>query len=161
MKYLFFVFISLFNLNCNSHNKNLESKFMSNERFIRVDDNLAVGTSLILHREIKKSDSMIGDFLSRLWNLYGEPTEINFEGFGYTFKDSETGLIFTAYSAGSGPAYGGNYQDREKLIPIIKSFDKILDDTTLRDCEIEFETDFGLLKTGAKNGIPYDILIEE
>lgn len=36
----------------------------------------------------------------------------------------------------------------------------MLDSTTPADCEIQFETDFGLMKSGAKNGIPYDIIEE-
>lgn len=103
---------------------------------------------------------MTGDFLSRVWKIYGKPQENNYEGFSYTFMDNQTGLIFTAYSAGSGPAYGGKPEESEKLIPILKSFDEILDTTTSADCEIQFETDFGLMRCGAKNGVPYDIIEE-
>lgn len=134
---------------------------MEENRFVRVDDSLANGTSSIINREMKNPNAMIGDFLSRIWRIYGEPKEINYEGFGYTFKEAKTGLIFTAYSAGSGPAYGGKFEESERLIPIIKSFDEMLDSTTPADCEIQFETDFGIMNSGAKNGIPYDIIDEE
>lgn len=124
--------------------------------FERVNDNLSNGTSLIKNREIKNPKAFIGDFLSRIWKLYGKPKQISDDGFGYTFRDKKTGLIFTVYSAGSGPAYGGNSENIEKLKSIIERFDKMLDNTENADCEIEIETDYGNLKTGAKNGIPYD-----
>lgn len=134
---------------------------MEGNRFQRIDDKNSSGTANIINREMKNPNSIIGDFLSRLWKIYGEPKSIGYEGFEYTFKDIETGLIFTAYSAGSGPAYGGNYDEKEKLLPIIKEFDKMLDSVLPADCEIEFETDFGIMKSGAKNGIPYDQIDEE
>lgn len=134
---------------------------MEENRFQRVDDNLSSGTSIMINREMKNPNSMIGDFLSRIWKIYGEPKNVGYEGFGYTFKDKKTGLIFTAYSAGSGPAYGGNDNEKDKLLPIIKEFDKLLDSIIPADCEIEFETDYGMMRSGAKNGIPYDKTDEE
>lgn len=134
---------------------------MEENRFQRVDDNLSRGTSVLMNREIKNPNTMIGDFLSRIWKIYGEPKNVSYEGFGYTFKDKKTGLIFTAYSAGSGPAFGGKHDEKEKLLPIIKEFDKMLDSIIPADCEIEFETDYGMMKSGAKNGIPYDKTDEE
>lgn len=160
MKYFNLLFIILLAVSCNSSQKNSSNKAMEINRFVRVDDSLANGTSLILNREIKNPNSMTGDFLSRIWKIYGKPQENNYEGFSYTFMDNQTGLIFTAYSAGSGPAYGGKPEESEKLIPILKSFDEILDTTTPADCEIQFETDFGLMRCGAKNGVPYDIIEE-
>lgn len=133
---------------------------MKGERFIRVESRLASGTSNIINREIKNPHALIGDFLSRIWKIYGKPDIIGYEGFDYTFQDTETGLIFTAYSAGSGPAYGGMHEEKERLIPIFKIFDEMLDSVIPVDCEIEFETDFGMMKSGAKDGIPYDKITE-
>jgi len=145
---------------CNSNQKTITKKTMEENKFQRVKDSLSRGTSKIINREMKNPNSMIGDFLSRIWKIYGEPKRVSYEGFEYTFKDKKTGLIFTAYSAGSGPAYGGNEHEREKLILIINEFDKMLDSVIPADCEIEFETDFGIMKSGAKNGIPYDKIEE-
>ncbi|WP_143774443.1 hypothetical protein [Niastella vici] len=129
--------------------------------FQRIDDKYAAGTSLIMNRNIAYVQAPIGDFLSRIWNLYGKPTEISYEGFGYTFKDVKTGLIFTVYSAGSGPAYGGDDSNKDKLLPIITRFDNMLTVTDNADCEITVENDFGTMKTGSKNGVPYDKMISE
>jgi hypothetical protein len=161
MKYFNLLSIVLIVISCNSNHKKSNEKIMEENRFVRVDDKLAHGTSLILNREIKNPNAMIGDFLSRIWRIYGEPKNVNYEGFVYTFKDTKTGLLFTAYSAGSGPAYGGKYEESEKLIPVIKSFDEMLDSTTPADCELQFETDFGTMKSGAKNETPYDVIEEE
>lgn len=129
--------------------------------FKRIDDKYASGTSLIMHRKMTNIQAPIGDFLSRIWNLYGEPTEISYEGFGYTFKDVKTGLIFTVYSAGSGPAYGGDDKNEDKLLPIITRFDKMLTETENADCEITVENDFGTMKIGSKKGVPFEEMVDE
>jgi hypothetical protein len=161
MNYYNLFFIVLVTLSCTSNLKKTNEKIMEENRFVRVDDSLSYGTSNILNREIKNPNAIIGDFLSRIWKIYGAPKGVYFEGFAYTFKDTKTGLLFTAYSAGSGPAYGGKYEEREQLLPVLKLFDAMLDSTIPADCEIEFETDFGIMKSGAKNGIPFDIIQEE
>ena len=161
MKYIKLLLMILIIGSCNSNQKITTEKIMEENRFQRVEDSLSKGTSKIINRELKNPFAMVGDFLSRIWKIYGEPKQVGYEGFGYTFKDKETGLIFTAYSAGSGPAYGGKHEEREKLIPVINAFDKMLDSVVPADCEIKFETDFGTMKSGAKNGIPYDKTEEE
>jgi hypothetical protein len=132
-----------------------------NSRFERIDDSLASGTSLLLHREGTNSEAPVGDFLSRIWNLYGKPNVISFEGFEYTFKDVETGFIFTAYCAGSGPAFGGDQENETRLLSIIKKFDELLNQSGNIDCEVSIPNDFGMLICGAKNGVPFDTLIED
>jgi hypothetical protein len=129
-------------------------------RFERVTPSKAIGTSRRRNRINLKQTDDFGDFLSRLWSLYGPPDEVGFEGFTYTFRDKETGMIFTAYSAGSGPAYGGFVEDASKLDPILDLFEKLLQNTKPADCEIEFETDFGIYRTGAKDGVPFGETIE-
>lgn len=157
MKNNYIIIIVLIAISLTSIQKTSNKKMIEENRFIRVDDNLADGTSLIMNRKITNPSSMIGDFLSRIWRIYGKPKQVYFGGFGYTFKDTKTGLIFTAYSGGTGPAYGGNNEEQKQLIPVIKIFDEMLDSTIPADCELKFKTDFGVLKSGAKNGIPYDI----
>ena len=132
---------------------------ISNDQFIRVNNIQAINTSLLKNKGIQNMDAPVGDFLSRLWNYYGEPDSIEEEGFNYTFRDKETGLIFTAYCAGSGPAYGGDPRMESRLMPIIEKFDTMLSEGKNADCEITFDTDFGKQVSGSKDGIPYDRLI--
>lgn len=129
--------------------------------FERIDDKYSNGTSLIKHREGINLEAPVGDFLSRIWYLYGKPDDVSDEGFGYSFRDVNTGLVFTAYSAGSGPAYGGDFDNEENLLPIINKFDKMLAESRNADCEISMQTDFGTLISGSKNGVPFDRLAEE
>jgi hypothetical protein len=86
-------------------------------RFQRIDESAMIGTSHVRHYSsigASTSDSVSriwasfsnGDFLSRIWALYGPPDRVVFEGFSYVFRDSQTGLVFTAYSVGSGPGFG-------------------------------------------------------
>jgi hypothetical protein len=109
----------------------------------------------IRHRVNLQKTNDIGDFLSRLWAIFGPPDDIQAEGYTYVLRDRETGLTFRAYCAGSGPAYGGFQEEAAALEPVLDAFDTLLQHTTPADCEIEFETDFGMYKTGAKNGIPF------
>jgi len=161
MKSIKLVLILFIIMSCSPKQKVLIKEKITENRFIRIDDTLSNATANIINRELKNPNAMIGDFLSRIWKIYGKPDSVGYEGFGYTFKDKKTGLIFTAYSAGSGPAYGGKSEEKEKLILIIRDFDKMLDSVVPADCEIEFETDFGIMKSGAKNGIPYDKIVQE
>ena len=69
------------------------------KRFERVEPSVLGGTSKIRHRPVNRYS--IGDFVSRIWALYGPPDSVVYEGFSYAFKDTETGLVFSAYAAGS------------------------------------------------------------
>lgn len=100
-----------------------------------------------------------GDFLSRLWAIFGPPNGVGYEGFYYALRDRETGLIFTAYVAGGGAAYGGFPKDASDLDPVFDLFEELLQSTKPVDCEIEFETDYGTYRTGAKNGVPFDEIV--
>lgn len=108
-----------------------------------------------------------GEFLSRIWANYGPPDEIGFEGFTYCFRDTETDMFFHVYSAGSGPAFGGNMSNRvdgqwhqapdlvDKLNATVDAFEQVLVNSKLVDCEIKFDTDFGHYRVGVRNGTPF------
>ena len=134
----------------------LDKTNSTQERFERVDPKLSVGTAL-LHGPEDRGDAYIGGFLSRLWALFGPPDLIQFGGFDYTLRDKETGLVFTAYSGKIGPAYGGFSRDTQKVVPVIEAFDKILAAIQPIDCEIQFDTEFGPIRAGARGGVPFDV----
>jgi len=52
MKYFDLLFIVLITISCNSNYKKSNKKIMEENRFVRVDDSLAIGTSLILNRKV-------------------------------------------------------------------------------------------------------------
>ncbi len=95
-----------------------------------------------------------GDFLGRLWALYGEPDTIGREGFTYHLRDEVTGKAFSAYSASSGPAFGG--WGAETMKPVLVLFEALLAQTKPADCEIEYDTDYGVHKSGSRHGKPFD-----
>jgi hypothetical protein len=132
------------------------------DRFIKTDIQQANGTSFLMPRPgaFMNPRIMMGDFLSRLWRLFGEPALTHYEGYTYAVQDTESGLVFTAYCAGTGPSYGGKSAEREQLLPIVQLFDDMLKQVEPADCEIQFDTDYGLMRTGAKDGQPYDRLEE-
>jgi hypothetical protein len=140
--------------------------YAKSDRFERVSPSLLIGSSgfrpngRIGNRINPQTTSDIGDFLSRLWALFGPPDDVQFEGYTYALRDRETGLTFRAYCAGSGPAYGGFQDEAAALEPILDAFDTLLQNTAPADCELEFKTDFGLYKTGAIDGVPFGRTIE-
>jgi hypothetical protein len=97
-----------------------------------------------------------GDFLSRLWAHFGKPMAIGYEGFSYLIHDKRTDLIFEAYSGASGPSFGGSRHDVKALEPVLLQFEQLLALTQPVDCEVEYETDFGLYESGCKGGVPFD-----
>jgi hypothetical protein len=131
-------------------------------RFVRISPELLYGSCKIRNRKFSLIHPLrsTGDFLSRIWAHYGPPDSVQFRGFEYAFQDTETGLRFSAYSAGSGPAFGGFPLDRERLSPILDQFETIVDETSPVDCGIVYETDSGLCRSGAKDGKPFDEDVE-
>lgn len=93
-------------------------------RFERINESSMVGTSHVRH--YSGMGMSIGDLLSRTWALHDPPDNAMFEGFSYVFKDRDTGLIFTAYSAGSGPGFGGRSNEIDKLQSVLDSFEELL-----------------------------------
>lgn len=139
--------------NENTNNNSIkEIKIKNNQtRFVLVSEKLVFGTSQFKVREMK-SYYGVSEFLSKLWYHFGKPNSIIYEGYIYAIKDTESDIIFTAYCAGSGTAYGGKTEDFDKLEKIISDFELLLNNTPIADCEIEVENDFGTFKYGAKNG---------
>jgi len=118
--------------------------------------------------------SWVGEFLSKIWAHYGPPNQVTYEGFTYCFLDREMGMKFIAYCPGSGPAFAGDFRKYDNtngftilekefnsLTLSVKAFEKLLENTTPIDCEIEYDTDFSVYRAGARNGIPFDQPIEE
>jgi hypothetical protein len=111
----------------------------------------------------------LAEFLSKIWTHYGPPNQVQYEGFIYCFLDKEIGTIFTAYSAGSGPAFGGHFrkydnvngfiileEELSNLKHSIEAFEELLEDTIPANCEIQYDTDFGVHRAGAMDGIPFE-----
>ncbi len=111
---------------------------------------------LVDYGKIRNESAPIGDQLSRMWQNFGKPETVMFEGFDYYIKDEKTGVIFIAYFGAGGPAYASKKTDTEKIKLRIKDFEYLLDNSKNADCEIEIQNDFGIYLCGAKNGIPYD-----
>jgi hypothetical protein len=65
-------------------------------------------------------------------------------------------LYFSVSSGASGPSFGGNWEYRDMLEPMFIAIEDLLDSTTPVDGEIEFDTDFGIYRIGARNEIPFE-----
>jgi len=133
------------------------------ERFERVASDQLDWSGKIRNRSeftglggMRTGSAPVGDFLSRIWANYGPPDSVAFEGFAYAFRDKQTGLPFSAYAAGSGPPYGGFPKDQQQLMQVLAAFDNLLVNTTPADCQIEYDTDFGPMRSGSRDGKPFD-----
>ena len=82
---------------------------VTQDDFERLPRDHAAGTSKIYSRGDLLDDDDTrrgmspGDFLGRLVTLFGPPDPIG----GYVLRHRASGLVLSAYSAQSGPAYGG------------------------------------------------------
>ena len=98
-----------------------------------------------------------GEFLGRLWALFGPPDQVGDGGFDYALRDRTTGLAFNAYSGASGPAYGVEPAQRAAIGPVLEAFDRLLDQTAPADCEIEYESDErGPYRVGSLGGRAFE-----
>jgi hypothetical protein len=123
---------------------------VESERFVR--DPSAPGEGL----DTRPSEQSPGAFLGRLWNLFGEPDEVTDSGFAYGIRDLRTGLRFSAYSGASGPAFGGDPRQEAEAGPVLRSFDRLLQDTPPSDCSVAIELDRGSLAIGVRDGEPFE-----
>jgi len=97
-----------------------------------------------------------GEFLGRLWSVFG-PTLAADEGFeGYVIHDADSGCAFTAYSGASGPAYRAPDPHAAGLIGSLVAFERLLAEAPAADCAIEFDSDFGRVRIGVSGGKAFE-----
>ncbi len=138
----------------------------------------AQGSYRISDERLRPPRRIPGDFLGRIWALYGPPGSGDaFSIFDYDFVDRETrGSFSTAYSGDFGPSYGGgatydgsfppprvpdahliqSVLDRTRILEVAKRFEVLLEQTALADCMLVQQTDFGLFRFGARAGKPFE-----
>jgi hypothetical protein len=85
------------------------------ERFVRLAADAAGGLKLAARRDVSAlpPDTAQDErhFGERLRRAFGEPDRNRDAAYAYAIRDTETGVIVRAYSAQSGPAYGGEPDD--------------------------------------------------
>jgi hypothetical protein len=114
-----------------------------------------VNTRLGIERALDR-----GEFLARLWSLFGRP-QPRHGGFEYYIRDGETNLTFIAYAGRKGPCYGGEIDDRAALRRVIEAFEELLDQTPPVNCAFEYEPENefgkGLWVLGCRDGRTFDV----
>lgn len=97
-----------------SKNSNLKRISMKlNNRFKKSQE--SAGSTKVISREKLNADlprEKANDpvhFLRKLWTAFDSP-DYSDEGYSYKIHDVQTNLKFEAYSAQSGPSYGGSVQ---------------------------------------------------
>ena len=141
-------------------------------RFVRLPPDAIAGTAKLRNRWMPgdpdprhAARALPGDMLCRLWARYGAPDGPE-PDFSYAFRDARTGVVFSAYSAGSGPAYGAgidlvNRQGPDRTAArasaelTIGAFDQLLDETQPVDCSRKFSGDEGAYVSGVRGGVPF------
>lgn len=133
-------------------------------RFERFEGSIG-GTKIASRGEVYPDSSAAEEaripalFMAKLWALFGPATAID-GGFAVPIQDRETGLRFRAYSGPSGPSYGGRWQEREALLPVIRALEQLLDRTDPVDCQLKIAVDVeyggGALVIGVDGGEPFE-----
>jgi hypothetical protein len=118
------------------------------ERFIRIAARSAGGTKLAGRRDVNPALSFeqwidSDRFLRQLEDRFGDPDHIGDERYWYAIQDTLTGVKFAAYSAQSGPSYGGDpqesyvdfenndYQLKPDVLRTLRDFDAWLEESSL------------------------------
>lgn len=148
------------------------SQQVTKQRFIKIEDSCLVNYKVKNWRldplnPYGPHDSEI--FLSKLWSLYGEPHEVNYEGFNYFFWDTELNICLNVYHGASGPAFatqilikwdGGlsdvSEENIEQSRQSVDAFERLLGNAELVDCSINYRTDFGRYRIGVHKGKPFE-----
>jgi hypothetical protein len=103
------------------------------------------------------------EFYVRLYSLLEIEPEVTDEGYDIFIEDVLTGKSFSAGLSGFGPGYFA-VDESAAIKQLIEDFHDTLFNTKMemKDCQMEFEHDFGKTILGFKNGklIEQDILDE-
>jgi hypothetical protein len=86
-----------------------------------------------------------GNFLCRLWALYGPPPGTPEGGFRYVVQDAELGYVLVAYADAGGPAFGAvitneeghRLGDEDRITRSVDDFARLVDATRPVDCALE------------------------
>ncbi len=175
MKKIVFILCPFFILlGCNSNNKKsnqpenpglvLIPRSILVSKFEQVSPEEIVASQFYKTYNSENKDAPFGDFMSRIWDNYGENLESigkpqEKKGDTYAFKHRETGIVFSAYPGGLGPSFGGFDKDRDELENIISEFEELLAISDNADCEFTLLVDDGKFKIGAKSGQAFDLLV--
>jgi len=129
----------------------------SKPRFERAKD---VGGAGIDSRE-----GSPGEYLAKLWTLFGPPEGEADGSAYYSVRDRETGQTFRVSTNALGISYGAALaassprdavEKGEALAPMFAAFDALLARTPLADCRLEMQVGNRKLVLGAKNGVGFD-----
>lgn len=86
-----------------------------------------------------------GNWLCRLWALYGPPPGVTVDGFRYALRDTELGYVLVAYLDARGPSMGAvitneeghRLGDEDRIARSVDDFVRRIDATRPIDCELE------------------------
>ncbi|MDN5215133.1 hypothetical protein QQ020_23835 [Fulvivirgaceae bacterium BMA12] len=135
------------------------SQRTSNEtltEFRKTDSERIIATHYLKSYQHSHKEALVGDFLSKLWFNFGETKDYGYDGYTYAIEHIPTGIVFSAYNGSAGPSFGGFEKDKESLSEILNKFELLLKQSNYADCELTFNTDYGELSVGAKNGTPFE-----
>lgn len=131
-------------------------------RFERLPARAALGTTLVKNRwSLGDADSIdakamsVGDFVCRLWAVFGPPDRRP-DGFSYVFRDRDTGQVVTAFSSAAGPAFGAPGADAARSLPSILALDAVIEHARPIDCHIDYQSEDGAVHSGVRGGVAFD-----
>jgi hypothetical protein len=93
------------------------------------------------------------EFYVRLYSLFGEPSDIGFEGFTYIILDSIENKTFSPSLTSVGAGYYAE-DDSDDSQKMIKHFHDMLysEELKLKECKLKYNSDFGKVTLGYSKG---------
>lgn len=128
--------------------------------FEKMSEGIAETGKFCSRNEVAKNINKLaeeGDFLSKLWSIFGEPSEIHEGGYTYGLRYKPEELTFNAYVYTSGPSYSWSVPEigPEKLKSILRELEEQLGEADPSECSVSYDSDYGKVITGYKDGAPF------
>lgn len=114
---------------------------------------------------IESREGSPGEYLAKLWTLFGPPEGESDGSAYYSVRDRETGQEFEVSTNALGISYGAALESTspsdfvakgELLAPMFAAFDALLAVTPLADCTFEMKVGYGRIVLGANGGVPFE-----
>jgi hypothetical protein len=130
-------------------------------RFVCIDPATTILPTQTIWRHSRLNRTPKGSalFLGYLWRHFGpvDVDSLQYEGYTYLIQDTQTGVLIEAYQGASGLAFHASPHEPEAIThEALAAFEDYLESAPPADCEVEFETDFGWLRIGIRNGLPFE-----
>ena len=129
----------------------LTSTTMTPTRFVKQKDNSR--TRYVKIKALPTNNDFFCAFYVRLFALFGDPSQVGYEGFHYSIFDLEQQCYIQASLTSTGAGYWVP-ENHPAALSIVEALHQQLFDpaVVLKECSLTYEHDFGTTSFGYKDG---------